>query len=150
MLLGATAAVLIAASACSPASETPDLGDPSEYADELLEATNEAREEEGLAALAPSDCAREVALNRAADREEAGNLEHAPLDDAFEACPEFDRTAENLVNSAATPEEVVDAWMNSSGHRANILDAKLVEIGIGCVVSDAGLLCSQVFLGHDA
>ncbi|MFI7673175.1 CAP domain-containing protein [Actinophytocola sp. NPDC049390] len=47
--------------------------------------------------------------------------------------------AENIAYGQATPEEVVDAWMGSSGHRANILDCGLAEIGVGHVVNERGV-----------
>jgi len=38
---------------------------------------------------------------------------------------------ENVAYGYATPEQVMDAWMNSPGHRANILDCDYQEIGVG-------------------
>jgi serralysin len=43
---------------------------------------------------------------------------------------QFSAAAENIAAGASTPEEVVSSWMNSSGHRANILNPNLKEIGI--------------------
>ena len=37
-----------------------------------------------------------------------------------------------------TPEEVMDGWMNSSGHRANILNGTFPSIGVGYYVDGAG------------
>ena len=39
--------------------------------------------------------------------------------------------AENIAMGQITPAEVVDAWMNSPGHRANILYPSFVYIGVG-------------------
>lgn len=47
--------------------------------------------------------------------------------------------AENIAYGQATPKEVVDVWMDSSGHRANILDCGLTEIGVGHVVNKQGV-----------
>jgi len=74
-------------------------------------------------------------------------LEHAPLAPVIESCAPLTTAAENLVNSTAAPAEVVEAWLGSPGHRANIVDPALTELGIGCVPDGAKLLCSQVFLG---
>ncbi len=74
-------------------------------------------------------------------------LEHAPLAPVIEYCAPLTTAAENLVNSTATPAGVVDAWLGSPGHRANIVDAELTQIGIGCVPDGLNVLCSQVFLG---
>jgi uncharacterized protein YkwD len=40
----------------------------------------------------------------------------------------------------------MDAWMGSPGHRSNILDPALSQIGVGCVLDGEAMLCSQVFL----
>jgi uncharacterized protein YkwD len=44
---------------------------------------------------------------------------------------QFSVAAENIAAGSSTPEQVVSSWMNSSGHRANILNPNLKEIGIG-------------------
>ena len=52
------------------------------------------------------------------------------------------RVAENIAhgtNDAGTPAETVKGWMSSAGHRANILDRKLRDIGIGVAVSVIGV-----------
>lgn len=41
---------------------------------------------------------------------------------------------ENLAGSS-TPESVMDAWMSSEGHRANILNPKYTQIGIACHIN---------------
>jgi uncharacterized protein YkwD len=44
---------------------------------------------------------------------------------------QYSRAAENISGGQSTPEAAVQAWMNSPGHRANILNPKLQEIGVG-------------------
>jgi len=147
----AAGVVLVGAAACTPEpspSRSPTLADPATYAEQIVAATNDVRRVEGLDQLRPAPCATEVALDRATDLVTADELEHAPLDDVFEACVGYSRAAENLVNSQAAPSEVVEAWMASPGHRLNILDPGLIGIAVGCTASDTGLLCSQIFLGH--
>lgn len=112
---------------------------------QLVEATNQARAELGLDELQWSDCAADEGRRRAADLI-GSDLEHAPLNGVIEAC-DAAKAAENLVNSSASPTEVVEAWMASPGHRNNIVDPELSEIGIGCVENDESIRCSQVFLG---
>lgn len=41
--------------------------------------------------------------------------------------------AENIAAGQATPEAVMRTWMNSTGHRANILDPRFTDIGVGYV-----------------
>ena len=56
------------------------------------------------------------------------------------------RTAgENIARGYATPQAVVNGWMNSSGHRANILNAGYTQIGVGYVAQ--GNYWTQMFIG---
>jgi uncharacterized protein YkwD len=121
--------------------------DPAQYAAELVVETNDARAQEGLAALTVSSCATSQALDRAAALSGGKELEHAPLTPVAAACAPAALTAENLARAAATPHDVVAAWLGSSGHRANLLDPDLRQVGIGCLLDGEQMLCSQVFLG---
>lgn len=124
-----------------------DDADPVAYAAELVVETNAARADEGLAALTVSDCAATEASARAEELTGGEELEHATLAPVIEACAPASTAAENLARAAATPHDVVDAWLASPGHRANLLDPDLDQVGIGCLLDGAEMLCSQVFLG---
>lgn len=134
-----------------PDATVDAAADPEAYARELFRSTNEARAADGLAALAQDDCAADEAGRRAADL--VGRpLEHAPLDPVITACsPAAGSAAENLSRASAPAPDVVDAWLGSPGHRANVLDATMTAVGIACVPdpseADDALVCSQVFLG---
>lgn len=54
---------------------------------------------------------------------------------------------ENIASGYSTPEAVVDAWMNSPGHRANILKAEFTKIGVGCYKSGNKYYWTQIFAG---
>lgn len=124
-----------------------DDADPRTYAAELVDATNAARADEGLQALSVSECATTAATGRAEDLSGGAELEHAPLAPVIEACAPASTAAENLARAAASPQDVVEAWLDSPGHRANLLDPDLDEVGIGCLLDGDEMLCSQVFLG---
>jgi len=121
--------------------------DPVSYETRVVERTNRVRASLGRAELTRSPCLEDEARERATDLLGHDGLEHAPLAGVVARCAPGARAAENLVDSAAAPRAVVDAWMGSPGHRNNIVDPALREIGIGCVESDKGMLCSQLFLG---
>jgi uncharacterized protein YkwD len=53
--------------------------------------------------------------------------------------------AENIARGQPTPPAVVDGWMNSPGHRANILNCRLTMVGIGVVRGAGGPWWTQVF-----
>jgi uncharacterized protein YkwD len=43
----------------------------------------------------------------------------------------YSSAGENIAKGQRTPQEVMNAWMNSSGHRANILSSSFTQIGVG-------------------
>ncbi|MBD5785289.1 CAP domain-containing protein [Cellulosimicrobium terreum] len=133
-------------------SASPVPADPEEYAELVVAETNSVRATEGRAPLATDTCALGAASTRAADLVGSATLVHAPLDPVLTACdPPSATAAENLSRGAATPAEVVDAWLGSPAHRANLLDPALTSVGVACVLDDVDgeeeMLCSQVFLG---
>lgn len=134
-----------ALSAAPTPSGTPTLS-PAVYAAQLVTETNAARDAEGLAELGTSACAMQAAAERAQALVGHVELTHAPLDGVARACG-VARTAENLSRAAAPAADVVAAWLDSPGHRNNLLDPQLREVGITCVDDAGRLLCSQVFLG---
>ncbi|WNB85178.1 CAP domain-containing protein [Cellulomonas sp. ATA003] len=130
-----------------PRVDGSESNDPQVYADALVAGTNAVRAEEGLPELTGSDCAVEAGLARAEDLRGSAGLEHAPMDPVLEACAPATRAAENLSRATVPADEVVEAWMGSPGHRANLLSEEVDRIGIGCVLDGEAMLCSQIFLG---
>jgi len=58
----------------------------------------------------------------------------------------YNEGGENLAYGYLTPEEVVSAWMNSEGHRANILKPDYTATGVGCAMNNEGLYyCAELF-----
>lgn len=55
----------------------------------------------------------------------------SPFDRISDEGYAYRATGENIAAGFTTPESVVNAWMGSSGHRANILNPNFTEIGIG-------------------
>lgn len=137
--------VVLALAGCGGASSGPGPQGPEPG---LVAATGAVRHEHGVAAPGRSNCAADAALARAEALVGEPELTHAPLDDVIADCG-VTVAAENLSRApAGTPaEEVVAAWMDSPGHRANLLDPELTQVGVGCVEDGDALLCSQVFLG---
>ena len=121
--------------------------DPQAYADALVAGTNAARTAAGLDVLVGSSCARDRAVERAQALVGAATLVHAGLAAVLVACAPSTAAAENLSRAAAGPQAVVDAWLDSPGHRANILDRGLDQVGAACVLDAGQVLCSEVFLG---
>ena len=57
----------------------------------------------------------------------------------------FRGAGENIASGQRTPEQVVNAWMNSEGHRANILNEKYKYLGVGCVSKGGSYAWVQIF-----
>ena len=62
-----------------------------------------------------------------------------------EAGVSYTRSGENIAYGQSTPQQVVQAWMNSSGHRANILNESFTTIGVGYTVSGGTAYWAQLF-----
>lgn len=128
----------------------PDLTDAVQYASALEDAVNGHRTANGLAALTHDTCAYDVALERA-QALIGQELAHAPLEPIFETCPTM-AVAENLAKGGWSPAEAAQGWMDSEGHRANILNGDLTRGAVACV-PDGGdtaapvMICAHVFLG---
>ena len=59
----------------------------------------------------------------------------------------YKRAGENIAYGFSTPQSVVNGWMNSEGHRANILDTTFTQIGVGCVYYRGTYYWAQSFTG---
>lgn len=133
--------------AAATQSWSPEGADPLAYARALVTDTNTARATAGFLPLGVSECARAAAADRAQALTGDRKLTHASLVPVMETCGPSGSAAENLSRAAADPQAVVDAWLTSPGHRANLLDPTLTEVGVACLLDADRMLCSQVFLG---
>lgn len=129
----------------TPAPPAPGQTADQQYAATLVTLTNEQRAAAGLPALAVSECATQQAAARAALLVAENRFEHDPLGPILTACGARS-VGENIALGYRTPAAMMTGWMNSEGHRANILRS-YKSVGIGCVTGPRGVLCAQVFLG---
>lgn len=111
------------------------------YATQVLDLTNEARQANGLFPLTPDASLEQAAASYAQVLAVNDWFDHVGPDGSTvqgraEAAgyAGWVLLAENLAKGTglATPAEVVDAWMASEGHRHNILNPGLEEIGVAC------------------
>ncbi|NBJ16223.1 MAG: SafA/ExsA family spore coat assembly protein [Dehalobacter sp. 4CP] len=59
----------------------------------------------------------------------------------------FSAAAENIAYGQQTPQEVMNSWMNSAGHRSNILSPSYLEIGVGAAKdSEGNIHWTQMFI----
>ena len=116
------------------------------YAQRVLDATNRERTSRGLRALSFSVCADGYANTWARALSVAGSLSHQSLSPILVTCGARS-VGENVAYGNVSAEEMVAMWMNSAGHRANILNAGFTHIGIGDVTTSTGRVYGvQVFL----
>ena len=123
----------------------------SAYEAEVFRLVNIERLRYGLSPLSLDDGAVNVAHIRA--EEIVHNFSHTRPDGsscftaAQEAGVSYRYAGENIAYGYPTPAQVVDGWMNSEGHRKNILSASFNRIGVGCYESRGVLYWSQFFIG---
>ena len=123
----------------------------SSYESEVIRLVNEIRQQNGLRPLAANWELSRVARYKSQDMRDNGYFSHnsPTYGTPFQMLSAFGlsyRTAgENIAKGYASPQAVVNGWMNSSGHRANILNASYTQIGVGYVAQ--GNYWTQMFIG---
>lgn len=122
------------------------------YENEVIRLVNEIRVQNGLKELKADWELSRVARYKSQDMKDNNYFSHtSPVyGSPFQMIKNFGisyRSAgENIARGQSTPQAVVNAWMNSSGHRANILNASYTKIGVGYV--ENGRYWTQMFIGQ--
>lgn len=129
-------------------SEEPPVEQPEEpsvqeqYADEVLALVNEERAKVGLSPLVLDEKLNTAAMIRANEIVEKFDHIRPNGTSCFTVLQEnnisYNAVGENIAEGQATPAQVMTGWMNSEGHRANILSPKYGKLGIGFVKSSSG------------
>ena len=114
-------------------------------AQEVLDIVNRERSNAGVASLVMTKELTDVAMMRAA--ETAVRFDHERPNGliCWSAFPPSWAYGENIAKGQTSPAEVMSAWMNSTGHRDNILDSSYTRIGIGCFYDGRYYHWVQVF-----
>lgn len=124
----------------------------SSYINEIIRLVNQERTSRGLNKLTSSN----VSLSKAADvraREQASLFSHTrPSGQKWSTVlsdysVSYKTAGENVAYGQRTPSEVMQSWMNSSGHRANILGENFSQIGVGIYYKNGTYYWSQLFIG---
>lgn len=120
------------------------------YEKEVVRLVNDIRTQRGLPELTYNWELSRVARYKSQDMKENKYLSHtSPVyGTPFQMMKSFGITyrsaGENIARGQRSPEAVVNAWMNSSGHRANILSTSFTQIGVGYVAD--GNYWTQMFI----
>lgn len=128
---------------------TPDSTATS-YEQEVIRLVNEIRVKNGLKALTYDWELSRVARYKSRDMKDNNYFSHtspvygSPFQMIKNFGISFRSAGENIAKGYSTPQAVVNGWMNSSGHRANILNANYTHIGVGYV--SGGNYWTQMFI----
>lgn len=123
----------------------------SEYELEVVELTNVERQKHGLAPLQIDEALSKVARVKSEDMAKQNYFSHnsptygSPFDMMKQFGISYRTAGENIAMGQRSPQEVVNAWMNSEGHRANILNSNFTHIGVGHASN--GNYWTQQFIG---
>lgn len=122
---------------------------------EVLSLVNSVRAENGLSALSWAEDLAAVARAHSADMISRGFFSHtnpdglSPFDRLRNSGISYRTAAENIAYGQRSAEAVMNSWMNSSGHRANILNKNVTELGVGAVKSQNGTIYwTQMFIAR--
>lgn len=118
-------------------NETPEISDNNEFEIKVLELINIERRKNGLNDLVSDNNLSIVARAHSQDMYERNFFSHtnpdgfSPFDRMKNYGISYRYAAENIAAGQSSPDEVVTSWMNSAGHRENILNPNFNKIGIG-------------------
>lgn len=122
----------------------------SEFEKQVVDLTNAERTKAGLKPLEMHTPLMAVAHAKSADMAKNNYFSHtsptfgSPFDQIKSAGISYRSAGENIAQGQRTPQQVVQAWMDSPGHRQNIMNANFTHIGVGFV--EEGYYWTQQFI----
>jgi uncharacterized YkwD family protein len=126
----------------------------SEFEKQVANLVNQERQKAGLKPLQLDTKLSDVAREKSRDMMNKGYFSHqsptygSPFDMMKQFGITYRTAGENIAKGQRTPQEVMNAWMNSQGHRANILNGNFTHIGVGFVKDSQGTTYwTQMFIG---
>ncbi len=141
-----------------PSTDKPSTDKPSAsvtntstYEQQVIDLINEIRVKNGLSPLTENTALSRCAKAKSQDMHDKRYFSHqsptygSPFDMMKQFGITYRTAGENIAMGQSTPQAVVNAWMNSEGHRANILNASFTQIGMGYVAD--GHYWTQQFIG---
>jgi uncharacterized protein YkwD len=120
--------LVVTGAASAPAQAKSAAG---KYAQQAFTATNANRANNGVKELKPNDCIKRAAVRHAKAMAQQERIFHQDLGPLMRQC-KLSTAGENVAYGYRTGKSVVnDGWMNSEGHRNNILNPSFRLMGIG-------------------
>lgn len=121
----------------SDSQKTEERQAESTQAEAVLKLVNQERAKVGLQPLTLSEKLTNIAYTKAKDMADKNYFSHqsptygSPFDMLKQFGVSYSYAGENIAAGQKTAEEVMNSWMNSSGHKANILNKNYTQIGVG-------------------
>ena len=129
-------------------------GNFSSYQKQVLDLVNAERTKRGLKALTLDTKLSNVATMKSQDMIDKNYFDHnsptygSPFDMMKKFGVNYRSAGENIAEGQTSPQEVMNAWMNSEGHRKNILNPNFTTLGVGVAkTSSSRLYWTQMFIG---
>lgn len=131
------------ANRCAPAP--PPIVQVADVQQPVVDSANAYRAQSGVGAVAVDQRLTNAAQSHANDMAARSVMTHTGaggtnpgqrINAAGYGCTTW---AENVAAGQTSPSQVINAWINSSGHRANILNANMVDIGVAAAVGANGV-----------
>ncbi|EGT5272241.1 sporulation protein [Clostridioides difficile] len=126
----------------------------SAYQKEVVDLVNIERAKAGLNPLTLDSSISNVATKKSQDMIDNNYFSHnsptygSPFDMLKKFGISYKTAGENIAMGQKTPKEVVNAWMNSEGHRKNIMNPNFSKIGVGVAQKSGGsIYWTQIFVG---
>ncbi|GAA4270716.1 CAP domain-containing protein [Aquimarina gracilis] len=132
--------VLFGTFSCSEDEAPLETPNETSVADEILRLVNEHRQGQGLPVLEKSSTADQLAIEHSRYMIAQGEISHDNRDAKFDELKDKENArgfGENVAFGQSSAQSVMTAWLNSSGHRANI-EGNYTHIGIGAVTDENG------------
>ncbi|QAY68617.1 hypothetical protein ET464_19225 [Paenibacillus protaetiae] len=126
----------------STAAKKPSTGaaaSMSDFQSQVVQLVNQERQKAGLPALQADALLTKVATAKAKDMNDNHYFDHnsptygSPFNMMSSFGVTYSYAGENIASGQQTPAAVMEAWMNSQGHRDNILSKNFTKIGVGYV-----------------
>lgn len=146
-------------SSSKPAPSQPQVSQPSAsgysaFQNEVVRLVNVQRSKNGLPALSADSLLMTTATVKSQDMAKNNYFDHtsptygSPFDLMKRYGVSYRAAGENIAMGQTSPAQVMDGWMNSAGHRANILNSSYTKIGVGVAQNASGnYYWTQHFIG---
>ncbi|MFD2611779.1 CAP domain-containing protein [Paenibacillus gansuensis] len=120
-----------------PVPQQPVASADSSYVKEVVSLVNQERAKAGLKPVAFDTALSKMAHDKAVDMYNKNYFDHnsptygSPFDMMNSYGIKYSTAGENIAKGQQSPQQVMNDWMNSPGHRANILNGSFTKIGVG-------------------